>query len=151
MLFSELPESAFEHLLLPITNIKYPGGCALYEEGGNDEAVYSIRNGLVKLQHLAPDGLQRIVRLLGFGSALGLELLDGGEGYRHSAVTLGNTDVCRIPLATLRKLEKEFPNLCHQIRLRLQDDLDKADRLPIHGIWRRVYRKLVFSLGSAQR
>lgn len=128
MLFANLPESAFEHLLYPIDNLKYPKGSTLCEAGRNNGAVYSIRRGLVKLIHIAPDGVQRIVRLLGKGSVIGLELLDGTTGYQHSSVAITDLDVCRVPVETLTQLEKEFSDICLQIRLRLQDNLDQADK-----------------------
>ena len=73
MLFSTLPESAFEDILYPIDNMKYSRGSTLYKESDNDDGVYSVRRGLIKLLHLAADGTQRIVRLLGPGSVIGLE------------------------------------------------------------------------------
>lgn len=128
MLFSDLPESAFEDLVFPIDNMLYSSGSVLYQEGDDDAVLYSMRSGLVKLLHLAADGSRRIVRLLGPGSTLGLELLDGDKGYRHTAVALSEVDVCRIPVATLSKLERAFPDLCRQVRNRLQDNLDRADQ-----------------------
>lgn len=128
MLFSELPENAFEHLLSPIDNYRHRKGSILCVEGSNDGAVFTIRSGLVKLLNDKPDGVQRIVRLLGRGSVLGLELLDGSTGYRHSAIAVTDIDICRIPVDTLVQLEKRYSDICHQIRLQLQDNLDHADQ-----------------------
>jgi CRP-like cAMP-binding protein len=127
MLFSGLPESAFDDTLLPIDHFVFPNNSVLYEAGSREPYIYSIRRGLVKLLHLAPDGSQRIVRIMGPGAAVGLEMLDGGDGYRHSAVAVNDADVCRIPLATVMALQSEYPQICHQVRERLQEHLDRAD------------------------
>jgi len=127
MLFSELPETAFSGLLYAIDNLSYEPGTALYEEGRHGNALYSIREGLVKLVSRVDDGDERIVRLLGFGSTIGLELLESGTAYRHSAIALDKLDVCRIPLPTILELESKFPELCRQIRQRLQQELNQAD------------------------
>ncbi len=127
MLFSELPESAFSELLYPIDNLVYEAGVPLYEEGRPGNAVYSIRQGLVKLVSRVDGGDERIVRLVGFGSTIGLELLDSGAPYRHTAIALDKLDVCRIPVPTILELEARFPNLCQQIRQRLQQELGQAD------------------------
>ncbi len=127
MLFSELPETAFEHTLKPIDHFILPRGATLYQVGDNDSVIYSIRQGLVKLMHYADDGTQRIVRILGPGASVGLELLDGLESYRHTAVTVNQVDVCRIPLATLEQLQSRYPGLCNQVRRHLQEHLDRAD------------------------
>jgi CRP-like cAMP-binding protein len=58
---------------------------------------------------------------------VGLELLDGLEGYRHTAVTVNKVDACRIPLATVEALQSQHPELCNKVRQHLQDHLDRAD------------------------
>lgn len=128
MLFSELPENAFSDLLYPIDNLVYPAGTPLYEEGLPGNTLYSIRSGLAKLVSSVDDGEERIVRLLGFGSTIGLEVLDPGATYRHTAIALDTLDVCRIPVPTIIELEAKFPELCQQIRQRLQQELNQADQ-----------------------
>jgi len=127
MLFSGLPDAAFDGTLRPIDNFRYAAGASLYDEGQQGDVIFSIRRGLVKLLHLGADGSQRILRLLGSGSAVGLELLDGSTHYRHSATAVGALDVCRIPVATIAELEKAFPELAKQERHRLQEHLNRAD------------------------
>jgi CRP-like cAMP-binding protein len=63
MLFSELPQSAFDNSLQPINNYIYPADSVLYETGTDKKFIYSIRRGMVKLVHLTKDGSYRIVRL----------------------------------------------------------------------------------------
>jgi CRP-like cAMP-binding protein len=128
MLFSGLPEHAFHHVLSPIDNICYPAGSVLFEQGDCDKGIFSIRSGIIKLLSLKTDGAQRIVRLLGHGGVIGLELLDAGECYRHTAVALTPVDVCHIPLNTMLQLDASYPQLCQEVRVRLQDDLDRADQ-----------------------
>ena len=128
MLFSGLPDEAFDRLLQPIENCIFQAGSALFEEGRDDHAVFSIRSGMIKMMSLTADGGQRIVRLLGGGAAIGLELLESGNRYRHSAIAVNDVDACRIPLATMLSLEAEYPQLCQQVRKRLQEHLDRADQ-----------------------
>lgn len=128
MLFSGLPESAFDTVLQPVDHFIFHEGSVIYVDGGKDGHIYSIRRGLVKLLHIAPDGSQRIVRIMGPGATVGLEMLDGGDGYRHTAVAVNDADICRIPLATVKALQAEYPQLCQQVRQRLQDHLDRADQ-----------------------
>ena len=128
MMFSGLPEQAFQDTLSPIDNICFPGGAVLFEEGQCDKGVFSIRSGIIKLLSLTTDGKQRIVRLLGHGGVIGLELLEAGKCYRHTAVAFTPVDVCHIPLETMLQLDTSYPQLCQEIRTRLQDDLDRADQ-----------------------
>ncbi len=128
MFFSELPESAFSHLLQPIDHYIYPPGMVLYEARSRKQFIYSIRRGMVKLVHEAKDGTSRIVRLLGPGAAIGLELLDGDTGYHHTAIAVDQVDLCRIPVATTRQLQHNYPTLCRHVGEQLQEQLDLADQ-----------------------
>ena len=128
MLFSELPSSAFDHLLQPIDHYLYPPGSVIYEANSHKKFIFSIRRGMVKLVHVAQDGDNRIVRLLGPGSAIGLELLDGAEGYHHTAIAVTQVDLCKIPVATTIQLTHEHPQLCAQVGQQLQDQLNLADQ-----------------------
>ena len=128
MLFSELPDTAFEHLHAPIDHFLSPPGSVLYEAGTHKPFIYSIRRGMVKLVHAAQDGSNRIVRLLGNGSAIGLELLDGSKSYNHIAIAVNQVDLCKIPVSTIKQLESEHPALCKHVGKQLQDQLNIADQ-----------------------
>jgi CRP/FNR family transcriptional regulator len=128
MMFSELPETAFEVLLQPIDHFLHPPNSVLYEVNNHKKFIYSIRRGLVKLVHVAPDGVYRIVRLLGPGAVIGLELLDGADSYHHTAIAINQVDLCRIPVPTIKQLEKDYQSLCKQVSQQLQDQLDLADQ-----------------------
>lgn len=128
ILLSGLPESTFDDILRPIGHHTYPGGTTLFEEGMCDRGIFSIRSGLIKLQSLTSDGSRHIVRLPGAGSAIGLELLADEKCYRHTAIALTTVDVCHIPLETMLQLDAAYPELCQQVRERLQEDLDRTDR-----------------------
>lgn len=127
MLFSQLPQDSFDHLLRPIDNEHYPSGSLLCEQGASGRELFSIRRGLVKLTLLAPDGNERIVRLLGKGAVVGLELLDRQITYKHTAVAIQDVDLCRIPLVTMQDLEQRHPELCLNVRKQLLFHLDRAD------------------------
>lgn len=127
MLFSGLPDVAFSADLEPVDHFIFPAGTTLYQEGQDEGAVFTIRKGLIKLLALSEAGEQRIVRLVGAKAAIGLEVLDPGNTYRHTAIAAGEADICRIPVSTIDLLNTRFPALCNQIRQRLQDQLDCAD------------------------
>lgn len=128
MFFSELPDSAFAHLLQPVDQFIHAPGSTIYEAGTRKKFIYSIRRGMIKIVHTAEDGTNRIVRLLGPGSAVGLELLDGADGYHHSAIAINQVDLCRIPVATIEQLESEYPKLYEHVVQQLQEQLDLADQ-----------------------
>lgn len=128
MLFSELAEDAFEDLLRPIDHYLYPPGSVLFNIDTHKKYIYSIRSGMVKLVHITSDGGKRIVRLLGTGDAIGLELLDGADSYHHTAIAINQVDLCKIPLSIVKQLESNYPVLCKHVRQQLQEQLNLADQ-----------------------
>lgn len=83
---------------------------------------------MVKLTNNARNGGSRIVRLLGPGDSIGLELLDGNNSYHHTAVAVDNVDVCRIPVSIIKKNIAKRPSIYTQISHQLQNQLDLADQ-----------------------
>lgn len=128
MLFSELPNSAFDNLLQPINHFLHPPGSIIYDTNSDKKFVYSIRHGMVKLVHVTEDGANRIVRLLGAGASIGLELLEGADSYHHTAIAVTQVDLCKIPVSTIKQIEAEHTTLYRHIGTQLQDQLDLADQ-----------------------
>jgi len=113
--------------LLVVDDFVYPPNHSLYQIGEPGRVLYTIRRGLLKLVRYLPDGTERIVRLLKGGDAAGIEVV-GGSGYKHTAITLTETEVCRIPLSVVERLDLQAPQLARQLMLRCQRALDDADR-----------------------
>jgi CRP/FNR family transcriptional regulator, anaerobic regulatory protein len=127
VLFAGIPEEDLDHLVSPIKNINYDPDTVLYNAGDKSEAIYTIRQGLIKLIQYLPNGTVRTVRLLGQNDIVGLEGLIA-EPYHHTAITLQEVKLCKIPIAVIVVLEKNHPELLHQLMLRWQRNLDLADQ-----------------------
>ena len=119
----------------------------LYRQGEDNDTVFFIIGGLMKLVSHLPNGRARIVRLHRPGSVLGLSALRGLHN-EHTAVAL--TDVCalRLPLSTVQRLRADDPPSYISLVERWHDYLQDADTWivqfstgPIRG---RVARLLEF-------
>ena len=140
MMFSKLPTTAFDKTLKPVNHYLYKPGSLIYGQNSSEKSIYSVRRGMLKLEYVEQNGQSRIVRLLGEGSVLGLELLDGAENYSHNAIAIEQVDLCKMPVSMVQKLEDDNPQLHRDIRIQLHKQLQIADQ------W-------IFALcsGSAQR
>lgn len=126
-LFAGLPDNALEHIRNAIDNVSYPAHATLLKAGAKDNALYSIRQGKIKLVRQLPNGTLRTVRLLRPGDTLGLEALQNLPS-RHSAIALTEVKICRIPMTVILTLKQQHPQLEQQLIMRLQQQLDTADR-----------------------
>jgi len=127
MLFSGFQDSDFDRILEPIDNLRFTERTQFYNQGSNDNKIYSLRSGYIKLVQTQDDGSSRIVRVLGPGALVGLEaLLD--KPYRHTVIALSTLDVCRMTTATLKHLETEHPWLIDKVMKHWEQHLAFADR-----------------------
>jgi CRP-like cAMP-binding protein len=125
-LFSALRDSDLERLRGSICSAAIPNGAVLFREDQAADAIYTLGRGLIKLTKQGPAG-ERIVRLLGPGAAVGLEAYSGGH-YRHSAVAMRPSDVCRVPLDLLQGLQRQNGALAEQVLAQWEQQLESADR-----------------------
>jgi len=126
MLFSELQEIELGNLLRPVDNLRLPAKATLYREGESGDGVFTVRKGLVRLVHYAPNGTRRIVRLHKAGSVIGMEVLVNTD-YHHTAEAVTDTDLCRIPVEVITQIKGRNPVLHAALMRRWQSNLDDAD------------------------
>lgn len=130
VLFDGLSDSElgtiFGGLYEPIDEFSFEEGVALYREGCEDNAVYTIRSGLVKLVRYLPDGRERIIRLGKTADSIGLERLHG-RPYGHTAIAVQRVTACRIPVEVLKQLDAEHPSFYRKLMERWATGLFQAD------------------------
>ncbi len=126
-LCQQLPRSRQDGVPLPVDSLTYGTEMPLYSVGDEAPFVFAVREGLLKLTQIASNGMPRIVRFLRGGEVGGLEALAGGP-YRHTAVAIVPTLVCRIPVDMLQEEGGQDLILSPHIFqhwLRSMDDADK--------------------------
>ncbi|PLX38272.1 MAG: Crp/Fnr family transcriptional regulator [Hyphomicrobiales bacterium] len=125
-LFAGLTEPDFRTIHTPITQNSFKPGAMIFQAGGTQAHMFTIRKGLVKLVTYLPDGTMRIVRLLKATDVCGLETLLG-EPYHHDAIALVETEVCRFPARLVKQLSMENRRLYDDLMRRWQSALTTAD------------------------
>ena len=130
VLFSDLSaddlDSIIKGIYEPIDHFTYATGSVLYQEGYEDNAIYTIRSGLVKLVRYLPDGRERIIRLMKASDSIGLERVLG-RPYGHTAIVLQPVTACRIPIGVLQQLDEDKPRFYRKMMERWATVLFQAD------------------------
>ncbi len=122
VLFADLQSDDFKAIHLPIDDIWLPPGAVLYTEEQAAHALYTVREGLVKLEQYLVDGTRRIVSLASQGDVLGLEATIA-EDYENTAIALQPTKVCRIPKEVVARLS---PKLHRQLMRKWGESVQAA-------------------------
>jgi len=127
VLFADLTPDELNQVLLVVDDLVYQRGSMIYRQGEAGSALFTIRRGIIKLVRETPDGHQRIVRLMSVGDVAGIEVAIGSP-YKHSAIAIGESQLCRIPVTVIERLDIKHPHLSRQLMVRWQRSLDNADR-----------------------
>lgn len=125
-LCSGMTDDEFGHINLSIEDIKFPAGSLLFRQGAEGGYIFSIRQGMVKLNRLRQNGDQRIMRILRPGDVGGLEAVVAGH-YEYEAVALDPVMACRIPVSVIQQLDIESPRLHRKLLERWHKTLVEAD------------------------
>jgi len=126
VLFADLQRDDFRLIHQPIDELGFAVGDVVYRPGDRPDHVFTVREGLVKLEQYLANGGHRIVRLLSQGDVLGMEALLG-QPYQHEATVLEPLLVCRIPISVVERLSRETPRLHRQLLTRWQRAVTDAD------------------------
>ena len=122
VLFADLTNQDISSIHLPIQDVALTPGAFLYRAGDAGTALFTVREGLLKLEQYLSDGTQRIVNILGIGHVCGLEALVA-DSYEHTAIALQPTKVCRIQKEIVAQLA---PKLHRQLMKKWHETLHKA-------------------------
>ena len=122
VMFADLKEEDFSAVGISIGDIRLVPGELLYRADDPGEALFTVREGLLKMQQSLSDGSQRIVNLLGQGQVAGLEVTVAGR-YEHTAVALLPTKLCRLPRELVDHLA---PKLHRQLMRKWHESLRRA-------------------------
>jgi CRP/FNR family transcriptional regulator len=85
-------------------------GEALFNAGGEFNAVYAIRSGFFKTSVLDGEGREQVTGFFMGGELLGLDGLGSGS-YNGAAIALEDSEVCVLPYKLIEELSREVPAL----------------------------------------
>ncbi|MFA7632452.1 MAG: Crp/Fnr family transcriptional regulator [Thiohalomonadaceae bacterium] len=126
VLFAGIDPALLGRIQHSIDEQRMSHGDVLYRMGDPGRAIFTVREGLVKLTQYLPDGSERIVRLVRSTDVTGLEALLN-QPYQHEAVVEQDSVICRIPVDVVRRLELDSPQLYRELMRRWQQALAEAD------------------------
>jgi CRP-like cAMP-binding protein len=114
MPFSALTPEGLDEIAREAREISAEKGHVLFQEGEPSEAVFVVRSGRVRIQHLHKDGTVRIVCMLGPGDTFCcLPAMDGGK-YPAGAVAADRSHLYRLPGPLFRRLMEREPGFANR-------------------------------------
>ena len=110
--------------------------------GDNDESLYVIHEGKVKISRISDSGKEQVLRVLGPGEFMGELTLFSHNPLTDNAEALEKTVVCVINGAELKNLMSKYPTIAFKVLEELSQRLERAENLveniSLHSVERRL-------------
>ena len=125
-LFANLKPEDLLQMHSPIQYKVFEKGEKLYAHDEQADHIYTLHDGVLKLEQYLPSGEQRIVRLLRRGDLAGIEAVTATD-YQHDAIAMTKISVCKIPADIVLDLSHKSPELHQNLLKKWQLALTTSD------------------------
>ena len=125
-LFANLKPKDLLQMHSPIQYKVFEKGDELYAIGQEADYIYTLHDGVLKLEQYLPTGEQRIVRILRRGDLAGIEAVTA-TNYQHDAIAMTKISVCKIPADIVLDLSLKSPELHENLMNKWQSALTTSD------------------------
>ncbi len=134
---------------------RFKAGQVIFYAGNDPLGLFTIQDGLVKLEVTSAQGAAHTLRLVGPGGVLGYRSLFASEPYHASAVAVKDCELCFIPKADILEIFKSHPDLAMKLLTHLSKDLRHAEEKWMHqmdkGASARIAEAILFLAGHFQQ
>lgn len=110
-------------LFAATTSVRLPARSAIFREGDQARAVFTLVDGAAKLQRLMPDGRQQIIGFRFPGDLIGYTARDR---YPCEAELVADATVCRLDRGKLEAMSRDCAALSHRLLELCAEDLASA-------------------------
>jgi len=124
-LFGVLDDEGLDRIHAHIVEQNVPADQAVFRQGDQGHALYTVREGVLRLERVTERGERRIVRLVGRGDLIGQEAMLG-QRHGDDAVACTPVQLCRIPASLVDELEALEAPLRRELMQRWQAAVDDA-------------------------
>jgi len=125
-LFANITPADLGEMHSPIKYMTCEKGDKIYGADEEAEYIYTLHNGIVKLEQSLPTGERRIVRLLRRGDLAGVEAV-AATGYHHDAIAMTTVNLCKIPVELVLNFSARSAELHANLMEKWQDALKTSD------------------------
>ncbi|MGI6434846.1 MAG: Crp/Fnr family transcriptional regulator [Syntrophomonadaceae bacterium] len=141
-IFSSLSREEMEQIARIITDREYKKGETIFLSDHNEERLYVINHGKVKVFRLSETGKEQIIRVLYPGDFMGELSLFIHAPLNGYAEALENTAICIVDGNKLKQIIKKVPTIAvkiiEELSKRLQNAENLIESLGLHDVEQRV-------------
>jgi CRP/FNR family transcriptional regulator, anaerobic regulatory protein len=142
-IFNHLEGSQMDLIAKSAKTLHLHKGEILFRADEEDDALYIINSGKVRIYHLSDSGKEQLVRILNPGDFTGeLAIFQSGSIHGNYAEALQNTSICLIQREDLQKYLVDYPQislkLLSEVTIRLMDSEKQTTQVAIENVEVRI-------------
>jgi CRP/FNR family transcriptional regulator len=119
----------------------------LYQAGDEEDSVYIVHQGQVRVYHLSEGGKEQLIRVLNPGDFTGEWTLFSTDSYHENfAEATRNSDICQITREELQELLEEYPEISMKIMQAMSDRLSQSEKQTASVAIESVTNRIIYYL-----
>jgi CRP/FNR family transcriptional regulator len=151
-IFNHLDHESMAKIATKATHKELKRGEYLYQAGDEDDSVYIVHRGQVRVFHLSEGGKEQLIRVLNPGDFTGEWTVFSNDTYHeHFAEVTRNTSICMINRDDLQELLNEYPEISMKILQAMSDRLSQSEKQTASVATEQVANRIIYYLEDLAR
>ncbi len=124
----------------------------LYQAGEQDDSLYIVHQGQIRITHLSESGREQLIRLLNPGDFTGeWTIFSGGSNHEHYAQATRKTSVCVISRENFQDLLSDYPEISMKILKVMSNRLQESQKQTASIAIEEVTNRIIYYLEGLAR
>ncbi len=146
-IFNHLDQASMNKIGTKVNTKKLKRGEYLYQAADEDDSVYIVHRGQVRIFHLAESGKEQLIRVLNPGDFTGEWTVFSSDTYHdHFAEATRNTSICAINREDLQELLHDYPEISMKILQSMSERLQQSERQTASVAIEQVTNRIIYYL-----
>lgn len=146
-IFNHLDQESMNKIASKANTKKLKRGEYLYQAMDEDDSIYIVHRGQVRIFRLAESGKEQLIRVLNPGDFTGESTIFSEETYHdHFAEATKNTSICVINRDNLQELLNEYPEISMKILQSMSDRLQQSEKQTASVAIEQVTNRIIYYL-----
>lgn len=146
-IFNHLDEESMSKIAAKANHKDLKRGEYLYQAMDEEDSVYIVHRGQVRIFHLSEGGKEQLIRVLNPGEFTGEWTIFSDEQYHENfAEATKNTSICAINRDDLQALLNEYPEISMKILQAMSDRLQQSEKQTASVAIEQVANRIIYYL-----
>lgn len=146
-IFNHLDDESMAKIATKANHKELKRGEYLYQAGDEDDSVYIVHRGQIRVFHLSEGGKEQLIRVLNPGDFTGeWTVFSSGTYHENFAEATRNASICAIHRDDLQALLNEYPEISMKILQAMSDRLSQSEKQTASVGIEQVLNRIIYYL-----